>query len=202
MVRPYVITIAGGTASGKTTLAEKLLGQLGERASTLCLDSYYRDQAAIPVSERIKVNYDHPESIEFSLLIQHLIALKAGQAVIVPVYNFSQHTRDLSASIKVESRPVIVVEGILSLWESQIRNLSDLKIFVDAPPNVRFARRLERDVRERGRTAESVTQQWAQTVEPMYQSICAPTLSFADLVSDGTKPIEETLKKILDKIQI
>lgn len=155
------------------------------------------------MSERIKANYDHPDSLEFALLVKHLELLKGGQRVLAPIYDFSQHTRDLSRQEEIEPSPVIIVEGILALWAAEVRELSDLKVFVDAPPEVRFARRLERDVRERGRTPEGVKQQWELTVEPMYQQLCAPTAAYADLVIDGTSSPENLLDMVLkiSKIQ-
>jgi len=197
---PFTITIAGGTASGKSTLAKMLREHFGSQATALCLDSYYHDQVNRPMSERVKTNYDHPDSIDFTLLKEHLTALKAGKSAVIPVYDFTQHTRNLEKTETLASTPIIILEGILSLWHPELRRLSNLKIFVETPPEVRFERRLERDIRERGRTPACVALQWKETVEPMFQHLCAPTALFADLVVDGSKPLVETFNYIMKKL--
>jgi uridine kinase len=201
MEHPKLIVIAGGTASGKTTIADAVAKRLAPRCGLITLDSYYRDQNSIEMSQRILVNYDHPDSIEFDLLLKHLTALKSGADVAVPVYDFAQHTRDLGRTESVMPAPYIVLEGILALYDARVRAAASLTVFVDAPADERFRRRLERDVRERGRTPDGVRAQWEKTVEPMYQELCAPTVEFANLVLDGTAPIEGSVELVIQRAQ-
>lgn len=183
----YLVGIAGGTASGKTTLTRQLLALAGEeRAAVVELDSYYHNQDTRSMAERIAVNYDHPDAFEFNLLAQHLQLLRAGEAINCPVYNFAEHNRSKEQRIRIAARPIVFVEGILTLSIPTICNLFDFKIFVDAPDDLRLSRRLERDVRERGRAPEEVLHRWHSTVHPMYQQFCAPSRTSADLIVDGT----------------
>jgi uridine kinase len=180
---PFLIGIAGGTASGKSTLARRLVRCAGrDQAGLIELDWYYRCQADLELDRRASANYDHPDALEFSLLVQHLHALRSGTSVDCPVYDFALHTRAIGQTQRIEPRPVVVVEGILLFSKPEVRALLDTKIFTMAEDDVRLSRRTERDVRERGRTPESVVQQWESTVHPMHVQFCEPSRVFADRV--------------------
>ena len=155
--RPVLIGVAGGSGSGKTTVVRRIIEALGgaEDVAVVHHDSYYRDASDLPAEERALINYDHPDSLETELLIRHLQALLAGEAAQVPVYDFTNHVRT-DRTQHVDPRPVIILDGILILWDKRLRELMDVKIFVDADPDVRLARRLRRDTTERGRSAETV----------------------------------------------
>ena len=178
----YVIAIAGGTGSGKTTVAQGLIRHIGsERVVFIQHDNYYRDQSEFKLEDRLKTNYDHPRSLETDLLIKHLQLLKSGKPVEMPLYDFTTHTR--SSEIKLlHPRPVIILEGILLFVEKRLRELCDLKVFVDTPDDVRLIRRLTRDMTERGRNVESVITQYTQTVRPMHQQFVEPSKLFADII--------------------
>lgn len=178
---PLVIGIAGGTGSGKSTLAHRLQDRLGNRAIVLSEDAYYRDQQHLRLEQRVKTNYDHPDSIEFALLKQHLIALKSGQEVDAPLYCFETHLRRPETQ-RIASAPVIIIEGILLLAEPELHDLFDLKIFVDTQQDLRALRRAERDMRERGRSFDSVMQQYTRTVKPMHDKFVEPSKWTADLI--------------------
>ena len=177
-----IIGISGGTGSGKTTVALKIIASIGE-ASVLYLqqDSYYRDLADMPRDFRDRVNFDHPDALDNELLLNHLEALRAGRAIARPVYDFVTHTRKLE-SVRVEALPVIIVEGILIFNDARMRRLMDMKIFVDCDPDIRFIRRLERDIRERGRSVESVVEQYTATVRPMHLEFVEPSKRYADVI--------------------
>lgn len=180
---PFLIGIAGGTASGKSTLARRLVRCAGrDQASLVELDWYYRCQAHLQLEQRASANYDHPDALEFSLLVQHLQQLRSGASVDCPLYDFALHTRAIGKTQRVEPSPVVIVEGILLFSNPEVRALLDTKIFTTAADDVRLHRRIERDVRERGRTHESVVQQWEATVHPMHVQFCEPSRVFADRV--------------------
>lgn len=180
--RPLVIGIAGGSGSGKTTIAEAMARELGpDRAVLILHDAYYRDQSDRPLEERAQQNYDHPEALETGLLVRHVRALLGGEAVEQPVYDFRTHTR-LAETRRVQPRRVILIEGVLALADPALRELMDLKIFVDTDPDIRFMRRLRRDLNERGRSMDSVFQQYLATVRPMHIQFVEPSRAFADLV--------------------
>lgn len=182
-----VIGISGGSGSGKTTFARMLQANLGDHfCGWISQDSYYRDRQDLTVSERAKINYDHPDSIEFSLLAQHLRKLKAGEDVVIPSYDFATHSRGEN-SVYFTWRPVILVDGILLMTQSELRELFDYSFFVDTQEDLRFRRRLERDVRERGRTAESVRDQFFNHVKPMHDLFVEPSRLFADRIISGEK---------------
>lgn len=179
---PLVIGIAGGSGSGKTTIAESIVRSVGPESVVLIQqDAYYRDQRDVPLEQRAKVNYDHPDSMETELLVHHLSELRAGRAIERPVYDFTIHTR-AAETVRVEPRPAVIVEGILVLYEAALRAAMDLKVYVDTDADLRLARRWERDITERGRTFESVRQQYLETVRPMHLQFVEPSKRYADIV--------------------
>ncbi len=181
-VKPIIIGVAGGTGSGKTTVSEEILRRVGwERIAFIQHDSYYRDQSRVPLEERARLNFDHPDSLESDLLVAHLGQLRAGQAVDLPVYDFTRHTRT-SETHRVEPKRVILVEGILIFAEPALREAFDVKIYVDTDADVRFIRRLRRDITERGRTVESVIEQYTETVRPMHLEFVEPSKRYADVI--------------------
>ncbi len=179
---PLVIGIAGGSGSGKTTVAQAILQKVGpERISFLQHDAYYKDLSGLPPARRAEVNFDHPDSLETDLLIAHIEQLKAGHPVEVPIYDFSTHSRT-NRTFTVQPRGVILVEGILIFAEPALRDLFDIKIFVDTDADIRFIRRLQRDLSERGRTTESVVHQYLATVRPMHLEFVEPSKRYADII--------------------
>jgi len=179
---PLVIGIAGASGSGKTTLASSILDSIGrDKIAFLPHDAYYRDQADLSYTERLKINYDHPDSLETDLLLRHIIALKAGKAVKRPVYDYKQHTRSAEV-VQIEPCQIIMVEGILIFWEAKLRKIFDMKVFVETDSDICFIRRLKRDIEERGRTVESVVNQYLTTVRPSYIDFVEPSKCFADVI--------------------
>jgi len=179
---PLVIGIAGGSGSGKTTLAHLVLQRVGpDRIAYLPHDAYYKDLSSLPTNQRITINFDHPDSLDTTLLTQHVQQLKKNQPIDMPVYDFKNHTRT-DKTIRVEPRPVIMVEGILILSDPELRKLLDVKIFVDTDSDIRFIRRLERDIQERGRTTEIVVKQYLSTVRPMHMEFVEPSKRYADVI--------------------
>jgi uridine kinase len=177
-----VIGVAGGTGSGKTTVSEAILDRVGRgKIAFLQHDSYYRDRSHLPPEERPNANFDHPDALESELLAQHLSSLKAGRAVEVPLYDYTSHTRR-AETVRVEPRSVILVEGILIFAEKTLRELMDIKVFVDTDADVRFIRRLQRDISERGRTVETVIRQYTETVRPMHLEFVEPSKRYADII--------------------
>jgi len=177
-----VIGIAGGTGSGKTTVANVILSRVGkERIAYLPHDAYYRDLHDLPEEQRKTINFDHPDSLESELMAEHIRQLKDWQAVEIPVYDFSLNTRT-EKTIHVDAKPVIVVEGILIFSDEVLRNMFDVKIFVDTDPDIRFIRRLQRDIAERGRTTDMVIQQYLSTVRPMHLDFVEPSKRYAHVI--------------------
>ncbi|MGQ9593231.1 MAG: uridine kinase [Anaerolineae bacterium] len=181
--RPAIIIgVAGGTGSGKTTVAQEILQRVGpDRIAYIQHDSYYRDQSHLPFHERARVNYDHPDALESELLVEHLKALRAGRPVEAPIYDFTTHTRRPETR-RVEPRRVILVEGILIFADRALREMMDVKIFVDTDADIRFIRRLQRDIRERGRSMDSVIEQYLSTVRPMHMEFVEPSKRYADVI--------------------
>jgi uridine kinase len=179
---PIIIGIAGGTGSGKTTVANVVLSRVGTSSIALVPhDAYYKDLNELPVTQREQVNFDHPGSLDTPLMIDHLLQLREGKSVEIPIYDFTTHSRT-SRTTHLEPQPVILVEGILIFAEPDLREMFDVKIFVDTPPDIRFIRRLERDINERGRTVASVIQQYQSTVRPMHLEFVEPSKQYADVI--------------------
>lgn len=183
MDRPLIIGIAGGSASGKTTIAQHIKEKFSDETSVLIIrqDDYYKDQSDKPMEERIRTNYDHPFAFDEDLLITQLKTLIAGQSIRKPVYDFVQHTRSETTQI-CHPADVIVIEGLFVLEDEQLRSLLDIKVFVDTDADIRFIRRLIRDVKERGRTLDSVVNQYVNTVRVMHQSFIEPSKRYADII--------------------
>jgi len=177
-----VLGVAGGTGSGKTSVARAILGAIGrDRLAFLTQDSYYRDVAWESEQQLHAYNFDHPAAIDTPLLVAHLRALRAGQAIEVPIYDFRRHRRT-SETARVEPRAVVLVEGILLYVEPELRSLLDFKIYVDTDPDVRLVRRLRRDIADRGRTMEDVLRQYLETVRPMHLEFVEPSKRWADVI--------------------
>lgn len=179
--RPLLIGVAGGTGSGKTTVARAIHQSLGLDALLLDQDAYYRDLGHLPLAQRRKVNFDHPDALDLPLLVRHLEALTAWQPVDKPTYDFVAHTR-APATIRTEPRDVILVEGILLFTDPVLRGLFDIRIFVDVADDVRFIRRLQRDLTERGRSLDSIIDQYLATVRPMHLEFVEPQKRYADII--------------------
>lgn len=177
-----IIGVAGGTGSGKTTVANRILDRVGaEHIAYIPHDAYYKDLSHLPQETRIKTNFDHPDSLETSLMVEHLKALRDGDAVEIPVYDFTHHVRT-DTTRHVEPAPIILVEGILLFVEPDLCQLLDVKIFIDTDADIRFIRRLRRDVNDRGRTVDSVINQYLRTVRPMHQEFVEPSKRSADVI--------------------
>ncbi len=197
-----VIGIAGGTGSGKTTVVRKIIEQLPkDEVAVLPQDSYYKDSKNIPLEERQKINFDHPDAIEFELLIEHLKQLKQNEPIQQPVYSYLTCTRS-EETIQIVPRDVVIVEGILILGNEKLRELMDLKVFVDAEPDDRLARVIQRDIEERGRTVSKVLNRYQETVKPMHLQFIEPTKRYADLIvpQGGNNHIAiETLTRFIER---
>jgi uridine kinase len=198
---PVLIGIAGGSASGKTTVVRRLVDALGtDAAAVVEHDRYYCDRPDVPAAVRANANYDHPDALDTSLLVANLHGLRAGAPVDAPRYDFTRHARCPGAE-RIHPRPAILIEGILVLADASLRALLDLKVFVDTPDAVRFARRLERDVRERGRTVESVVRQYTATVQPMHARFVEPSRAYADVIVPGEGPNGDVVSQVLLRIR-
>jgi len=177
-----IIGIAGGTGSGKTTVVQQIIDQLPEcDVAVISQDSYYKDTSHLTMEDRVQINFDHPNSIDFALLEQHLKDLKAGKSIDQPVYSFIDHNRT-GETLKTEPKRVIIVEGILILTHPEVRDLFDIKIYVHADSDERLIRRLKRDIAERGRNLEEVLTRYQTTLKPMHQEFIDPTKEFADII--------------------
>jgi uridine kinase len=181
-MKPITIGVAGGTGSGKTTVALKILERVGfDRIAYVPHDAYYRDASDLPPAERAQLNFDHPDSLDNELLIAHLRQLQASRTVEIPVYDFKTDRRTTTTR-RVDPQPVILVEGILIFADKRLRELMDVKIFVDADADMRFIRRLQRDISERGRSPDSVINQYLRTVRPMHLEFVEPSKRYADVI--------------------
>lgn len=179
---PLVIAIAGGTGSGKTTVANVILGRVGaHHIAYLPHDAYYKDLTDLPPAQRAEINFDHPNSLDTDMLVRHVRELKENRPIELPVYDFKTHSRT-SRTVPINPQPIIIVEGILIFVEAKLRQLFDVKIYVDTDPDIRFIRRLERDIAERGRTMDSVIHQYLTTVRPMHQEFVEPSKRYADVI--------------------
>ncbi|MBC8332972.1 MAG: uridine kinase [Anaerolineae bacterium] len=179
---PIVIGIAGGSGSGKTTVANVILEQVGkQKIAYLPHDAYYKDLSELPRTQRAQINFDHPHSLETELLTRHVQQLQLWQRIHLPIYDFKTHSRT-EQTISIEPQSVIIVEGILIFAEQKLRELFDVKIFVDTDSDIRFIRRLQRDITERGRTTEAVIQQYLKTVRPMHLEFVEPSKRYADVI--------------------
>jgi uridine kinase len=192
--KPLIIGVAGGTASGKSTIANAIMESLNDPQMVLIQhDAYYRDVSHLPLAERAKINFDHPDALETDLMVRHLRELVAGRTVEIPVYDFSTHTRLTKGVVKKPAK-VIIIEGILIFCESSLRDLMDVKIFVDTDADLRFIRRLKRDLQERQRSLDSVIGQYLGTVRPMHISFVEPSRKYADLIiPEGHNPVSTAM---------
>ena len=181
MSNTIFIGIAGGTGSGKTTLTEHIKKKFGDEVSVLYHDNYYKAQDGVPFEVRCRQNYDHPDAFETDLMVRHIKALKTGVAIHCPVYSYSEHNRTAQTQ-EINPTSVVIVEGLLIFQNPELRELMDIKIFVDTDADVRILRRILRDVQERGRTIESVVEQYLTTVKPMHEQFIEPSKRFADLI--------------------
>ena len=180
--RPFMIGVAGGTSSGKTTVSERLAELAGDDALALVkLDSYYVSLSHLPLEERAKFNYDHPDAFDWALLNEHLDALETGEPVPVPIYDFTNYDRTDKVRMMHSAR-IVVVEGILVLWEPTLRERFDLKLYIDTDADLRFIRRLQRDVAERGRTPDSIIAQYLESVRPSHEQFIEPSKRYADMI--------------------
>ncbi len=182
-MKPILISIAGGTASGKTTVVEEIINHFeSQDVTVLCQDNYYKSQDDISLEERKKINYDHPNSFDMDLLYQDIAALLSNKTIQSPVYDFKEHNRKKDQTVDRKPSKVVILEGILALYDKRIRELSDILIYVESDPDIRFIRRLKRDMNERGRELDSVIMQYLSTVKPMYEEYIAPTKRYADII--------------------
>lgn len=180
--RRLVIGICGGTGSGKTTITDRVIAALHDEGVVLLQqDHYYKDLSQLPFDERARRNFDHPDAMDTALMVEHVRRLREGQAIERPVYDFTQHVR-LPQSVRIEPKLALIIEGILIFENKALRELMDIKIFVDTDADLRFIRRLQRDIRERGRTVDSVIAQYLATVRPMHMEFIEPSKRYADVV--------------------
>ena len=201
MKTPVIIGIAGGTGSGKTTVARAIYDRVGSsRIEWISHDSYYRDFEGLSPDERHKINFDHPDSLETELLIRHLDVLGKGSSVEVPLYDFGSHRRRTDTQ-RVEPRRVVIVEGILVLAEPELRKRIDIKLFVDTPADIRFMRRLMRDIQTRGRSLDSVVHQYMTTVRPMHEEFVEPSKRYADLIIPEGGENQVALDAIIARVE-
>jgi uridine kinase len=202
MTHPVVIGIAGGTGSGKTTVARAIYDRVGkDRIDWISHDSYYRNFDGYTPEQRHHINFDHPDSLETELLVRHLDVLAKGSSVEVPVYDFTTHSRKVDESQHVSPKRVLIVEGILILAEPELRKRIDIKLFVDTPPDIRFLRRLMRDTKTRGRTLESVVEQYVTTVRPMHEEFVEPSKRHADLIIPEGGENQVALDAIISRVE-
>ena len=199
--KPFVIGVAGGTGSGKTTVSRRIQEAVSPKEIAYVQhDNYYRDQSHLSFAERVNTNYDHPDSLETSLLVEHLLVLKAGRSIDMPRYDFTLHTRSTEVQ-HLEPAPIILVEGILIFVEKDLLELMDIRIFVDTDADIRFIRRLRRDMMERGRSLDSVVQQYMGTVRPMHLEFVEPSKRYADIIIPRGGDNRVAMETIVARIQ-
>ena len=197
----FVIGVAGGSGSGKTTIVRRLVDELGPgQAAVIAHDSYYRPDPRLSWEERVRINYDHPDSLQTRLLIRHLDRLKRGRAAEIPTYDFTRHQR-LPETRLVKPHPVLILEGILVLCNRRLRRLLDLRVFVSTDDDLRFIRRLQRDLTERGRTVESVIRQYLATVKPLHQRYVEPSRRHAHLILSGQGPVNTAVEVLATRLR-
>jgi len=203
--KTLIIGIAGGTGSGKSTITDRIASVYDGKVSVVYHDSYYKAHDGMTYEERSRLNYDHPDAFDTDLMVKDLKKLRAGEAVECPVYDYTVHNRDHDKTRHVDPNPVIIVDGILIFYEKELRDMFDIKIYVDTDADVRILRRLVRDVNERGRTIESVIKQYLDTVKPMHESFVEPTRRYADVIipegGHNTVALDIVLSKILQHIE-
>lgn len=185
-MKPYIIGIAGGSGSGKSTFAQRLREAFPDQVALISCDNYYLPHDELPLAERAELNYDAPEALEFELMVRHLGALKRGETALCPVYDFTRHTRS-DAVTEILPRPIILIDGILIFHDPSLRACMDLKIYVETDADERILRRARRDIRDRGRDLDSVIHQYLSTVKPMHNAYVEPTKVFADIILNGGK---------------
>jgi uridine kinase len=199
--RTFVIGVAGGSGSGKTTVSRRIWEAVGQdRIAYIQHDNYYRDQNHLTAEERAQTNYDHPDSLETSLLIRHLRELRAGRPIDMPLYDFSVHSRSAQTQ-RVNPAKVVLVEGILIYTEKDLRDLMDMRIFVDTDADIRFIRRLRRDIAERGRSLDSVVKQYLGTVRPMHMEFVEPSKRYADIIVPQGGDNRVAMAMIVSRVQ-
>ncbi len=200
--KPVVFGVAGGTASGKTTVARAILDAVGaSKIAYLPHDAYYHDRVDLSFEDRTRLNYDHPDSLDTKLLVRHIKDLSVGAPVHVPVYDFTTDRRT-EDTILVEPAPIILVDGILIFTKRKLRDLMDIKIFVDTDADVRFIRRLQRDMKERGRSLDSVVQQYLETVRPMHLKFVEPSKRYADIIIPGGGQNKVAMEMVVSRLQM
>jgi uridine kinase len=198
---PLTIGICGGTGSGKTTVSNKILGRIGkDRAMIMQQDHYYRDLEHIPRDQRNHCNFDHPQAFDWDLFIENLKRLQSNQSIEQPIYNFHTHSR-MPSTERLESKPLIIVEGILVFEKEELRNRMDIRLFVDTDSDIRFIRRLQRDTRERGRSLESVIHQYTDTVRPMHMQFVESSKYHADVIIPGGGENRIAIDMVISRIQ-
>lgn len=201
MQKPVIIAVAGGSASGKTTVVDKIVESFDNGDVTVIKhDDYYKDQTELPMEERIKMNYDHPFSLDNDLMFKHVLRLLKGEDVEKPTYDFENHNRSTKTEI-ITPTQIIILEGILIMEDERIRDLCDIKLFVEADDDLRFIRRLTRDMAERGRTMESVVKQYLSTVKPMHFAFVKPSKRYADVIIPNDRNHEVAVDLIITKIK-
>jgi uridine kinase len=197
---PILIGIAGGTGSGKTTMAQKIQDAFPDQSILICQDSYYKDLSHLTMEEKARMNFDHPNSLDFDLLRQHLLDLTHRKAIEQPIYSFSTYERDIETQ-RVEPAQVIIVEGILLFAALDVRDLFDLKIFVDTDADIRLLRRVERDTAERGRSFTSVKEQYLTTVKPMHDAFVEPSKQYADVIIPMCRQNQTAVDLVISRIR-
>lgn len=200
MKRPVIIAVAGGSASGKTTVVEEVISKLKKEFVVVIMhDDYYKEHNHLSLEERKMVNYDHPDSIDNELFLKHVNKLLKGEEINKPIYDFNTYSR-LEKTEKITPKKVIILEGILVLTDKRIRELADIKLYVDLDSDMRFIRRMERDIKERGRTVESVVDQYLKTVKPMHHQFVEPTKRYADVIIPNNHKHDVAVDIIVSKI--